>query len=176
LGATVGAPISRSVSMARVAPDSSSSRCLQPRCPSSISSCALGSHKVGYAAQRSSHPSGSRHTRREARLPWLPSSPRKPSVPHRVHSARPALRPHNCVASSQRCSNPVWLAVRALRTLRLWRDRHRRAINSHSSSPAPKRHCRHRPMHWFNSLCWLLFAHRHPKARAASNARPSFIT
>jgi hypothetical protein len=172
----LGAPISRLVSMARAAADSSSSRCLQPRCPSSISSCALGSQKVGCAAQRSSHPSGSRRTRREARRPWLPSSPRKPSVPHRVHSAQPGIP-----AAQLRGFIPTMIQPHVARgagaaKLVDWRDRRRRAIKSVALRQPPNGTAGTVPCMGSIPLRWRLFALRYPNARAASNARPSFIT
>jgi hypothetical protein len=172
----LGAPISRSVSMARVAADSSSSRCLQPRCPSSRSSGALGSQKVGYAVQRSSHPSGSRRTRREARRPWLPSSPRKPSVPHRVHSAQPDTPAAQLCGFIPAMIQPHVARGAGAAKLFDWRDRCRRAINSVALCQPPNGTAGTVPCIGSIPRCWLLFAQRHPKARAASNARPSFIT
>ena len=154
----------------------SSSRYLQPRCPSSISSCALGSQKVGYAVQRSSHPSGSRRTRREARRPWLPSSPRKPSVPHRVHSAQPDTPAAQLCGFIPAMIQPHVARGASAAKLFDWRDRCRRAINSVALCQPPNGTAGTVPCIGSIPLCWRLFAHRYPNARAASNARPSFIT
>jgi hypothetical protein len=51
-------------------------------------------------------------------------SPRKPSVPHRVQSTRPDKPAAQVYGFAQARSNPLWLAVRAQRTLMPGRDRH----------------------------------------------------
>lgn len=49
--------------------------------------------------------------------PGCVRSPRKPSVPHRVHYSRPNVPAAQIYGFALRRSNPGWLAVRAQRTL-----------------------------------------------------------
>jgi len=56
--------------------------------------------------------------------PGCIGSPRKPSVPHRVQSTRPIQPAAQVCGFARMRSNPLWLTVRAQRTLMPGRDRH----------------------------------------------------
>ena len=80
---------------------------------------------------------------------WAPGcvcSPRKPSVPHRVPSRGRTRLTAQFLGYTARCSNPLWLTVRARRTLiNLGWDPRRRASIS-LVLPTLRRHCRRRPI------------------------------
>ena len=79
-------------------------------------------------------------------VPGSVCSPRKPSVPYRVQYTRPVGPAAQVCGFARRRSNPLWLTIRAQRTLRLGRDRRRRAIRSDGCEPTLLRHCHRRPI------------------------------
>jgi hypothetical protein len=88
------------------------------------------------------HQDQGRHALRRV-APGCFCSPRKPSVPHRVQLRQPSEPAAQFFGFTEWRSNPLWLTVRAQRTLQPGRDRRRRAIsfdgsaNPHMTLPAP---------------------------------------
>ena len=80
--------------------------------------------------------------------PGCVAAPENPLFPTVSNRRGPTCRPHRSVAShADRRSNPLWLTVRAQRTLdTLGGIGARRAISSHGSANPQMRHCRGRPI------------------------------